>query len=278
MATLSIPKNYADGTVLFESDLDDIKDNLETFVNVTKLNDDNIQDQGINASTKLADNSITGDKLAPAIVDDVTIELVSDVLRIKDDGVTTAKIADNSVTTDKIADLNVTNAKIADATIQRVKFANRSVNTDGTDPGSGGVSKSSSTGSFNTASLTYVDVTNGDTALTTNGRPVRLYLEPDGSGLSLLGGTAQTGGPGTPKVDISIKIIRDSTDIAEFNLQLNQAALGDIQYWPCGGVSFVDDVTSGTYTYKIQAKNNQSGVATGFSADVQNIRLVAYEL
>ncbi len=53
MATLAIPKNYADGTVLFESDLDDFRDTLHTFFNVTKINDDNIQDAGITASAKL---------------------------------------------------------------------------------------------------------------------------------------------------------------------------------------------------------------------------------
>ena len=278
MATLSIPKNYQDGTVLFESDLDDIKDSTETFVNITKLNDDNIQDQGINASAKLADNSITGDKLAPAIVDDVTIELVSDVLRIKDDGITAAKLADNAVTTAKIANSNVTNAKIADATIERVKFASRSVTTNGTDPGSGGVSKSTSSGTFTTASTTYVDVTNLSTTLTTNGRPVRLFLEPDGTNAATLGGQARSGGSGLTEVHVEFKLVRDSTDIAEYKLEMDQAALSDVQYWPCSGIQFVDDVTSGTYTYKVQVQNVQGGSATGFFAEASNLRLVAYEL
>jgi hypothetical protein len=46
-------------------------------------------------------------------VDNVTIELASGILQIKDGGVTTSKIADSAVTTAKIANAAVTNAKTA---------------------------------------------------------------------------------------------------------------------------------------------------------------------
>ena len=46
--------------------------------------------------------------------DDVTLEVSSDVVRVKDLGVSTAKLADSSVTTVKLADNNVTFAKIQD--------------------------------------------------------------------------------------------------------------------------------------------------------------------
>lgn len=47
-------------------------------------------------------------------VDDVTLEISSDTVRIKDSGVSTAKIADSAVTTIKINDKAVTFAKIQD--------------------------------------------------------------------------------------------------------------------------------------------------------------------
>ncbi len=56
-------------------------------------------------------------------VDNVTIELAAGILRIKDAGVTTAKIADSAVTTTKIADANITTAKIADSNITAAKLA-----------------------------------------------------------------------------------------------------------------------------------------------------------
>lgn len=98
MATLSITKQWANGEVLLEADLDYIKSGIETFLNTTKINDDNIQAGGITGSTKLVDLSVTVGKLAT-------------------DSVSTAKIIDENVTTAKIADLNVTYAKLAAAAI-----------------------------------------------------------------------------------------------------------------------------------------------------------------
>lgn len=84
MATLSITKTYSDGTVLNEVDLDNIKDDIETFINSTKINDDNIQNSGITGSTKLVNSSVNAAKLATGAVE-------------------TAKIADSAVTAAKLA-------------------------------------------------------------------------------------------------------------------------------------------------------------------------------
>lgn len=93
MATLSITKQWANGEVLLEADLDYIKTDLETFLNTTKINDDNIQTGGITGSSKLVDLSVTAGKMAT-----------------------------DSVTTAKIEALAVTNAKIANATIEHAKL------------------------------------------------------------------------------------------------------------------------------------------------------------
>lgn len=57
----------------------------------------------------------------PVLVDNSTIEYSSEVARIKDLGVTTAKLADNAVTTIKITDLNVTTTKINDGAVTYIK-------------------------------------------------------------------------------------------------------------------------------------------------------------
>lgn len=105
MATLNIPQNYEDGEVFEKAALDDIADELETFFNTTKINDDNIQTAGITASTKFADSSVTSAKFAA-------------------EAVTENKLIADSVTTAKIADSSVTNAKFADEAITQAKFAN----------------------------------------------------------------------------------------------------------------------------------------------------------
>ena len=56
--------------------------------------------------------------------DNSTIEINSDAVRIKDLGVTTAKLADSAVTTAKIADSNVTTLKIADTNVTFAKIQN----------------------------------------------------------------------------------------------------------------------------------------------------------
>jgi microcystin-dependent protein len=94
LATLSITKQWANGEVLLEADLDYIKSDVETFLNTTKINDDNIQASVITGSTKLIDLSVTA-----------------------------AKLATDSVETAKIGALQVTNAKIAASTIEIGKLA-----------------------------------------------------------------------------------------------------------------------------------------------------------
>lgn len=47
MPTLTVTKTYANGNVLTETDLDNIKDSIQTFINTTKLDADNIQDNSI---------------------------------------------------------------------------------------------------------------------------------------------------------------------------------------------------------------------------------------
>lgn len=88
MATIAITKSYADGSILVEADLDNIKDDVETFLNVTGINDDNIQTGGITASSKLVDASISTAKLADSAVT---------TAKINNDAVTAAKIASTAV-------------------------------------------------------------------------------------------------------------------------------------------------------------------------------------
>jgi microcystin-dependent protein len=83
--SLSITKLYADNTELTEAHLDAMKESIETYINVTGLTGDNIQD-----------NSITSAELQTS-------------------SVTESKIAANAVVTTKILDGAVTMAKLAAA-------------------------------------------------------------------------------------------------------------------------------------------------------------------
>jgi len=158
MPVLSISKTFQDGDVLFEVDLDNIRNDLETFINSTKLNDDNIQDAGITASSKFVDNSLTTGKIASGAV--TAAKIASDSVsttKIADSNVTTAKILDSNVTTPKIADGAVTTAKINDGA---VTYAKKSMTTAVT----------SNCGSFSSSDTSnFVAVTNLSLSFTTIG-------------------------------------------------------------------------------------------------------------
>lgn len=145
MAQLNITKTYDDGLILTEADLDNIKNDVETFLNVTKLSDDNLQDAGITASSKLIDASISTAKYANASV--TAAKLAADAVgtaSIADDSVTAAKLRDDpsidanrAVTTDHIRDNAITKTKIADDAVGSAELqddpsvdGNRAVTSD----------------------------------------------------------------------------------------------------------------------------------------------------
>lgn len=80
-------------TTIRSADVNSRFSDIQTLLNDTKLDDTNVQDGGITASTKLVAASVTGALLDPAIVDDSTIEISSNTLQVKDGGITATKIA-----------------------------------------------------------------------------------------------------------------------------------------------------------------------------------------
>jgi len=130
MATLTTTRGYDDGEVLLKSHLDAFLDDIETFINTTKISDDNIQNSGITGSTKLLNQSVTAAKLA---ADSVTTLKIADgsvtTAKLADDGVTTAKIAAGAVTTTELGALAVTTAKIAAGAVTTTELGATAVTT-----------------------------------------------------------------------------------------------------------------------------------------------------
>lgn len=93
-------------------------------------------------------------------VDDATVEIDTDTVRVKDAGIVTAKLADNAVTTVKITDSNVTNAKLANSA---VTIGSTTVSLGATAGALAGVSSITLTGgptnNLHVATKQYVDQT-----------------------------------------------------------------------------------------------------------------------
>lgn len=161
---------------------------------------------------------------------------------IDDEAVTAAKLADDAVETDKILDGAVTAAKKA------------ALNYN----------DSTSSGTFNSTSTSFVDVTNLSVTLTTNGRPVLITLGPDGSTDVGFFGRAG-GGSGLPEAIL----LEDGVQQYIFGGQV--ASGQDIH--PLSMV-FLCAPAAGVHTYKIQARVT----AGSTTVQMRYFQLIAIEL
>jgi len=234
-------KNYSDGNVLTEAMLDAMKSSTETFLNTTKLDGDNIQDSAI-VTAKINNSAVDENKIATSVagngltggagtalavqVDDTGIEISSDTLQLKDDGVVTAKILDANVTWEKL------------------------------EAFTGGISSPS--GAFTTTSTTDVDVTNMSVTFTSNGRPcVIAAICDDGTDLSFMG-------IGTSAANRSafFSILKDGTTTIGTSEVLGISG----ETLRSGAATIYYDVpSSGSVTYKMQARvTSGSGSPTAY--------------
>jgi len=269
MPTFTMTKTWADTEILNESDLDNIKDDTEAFLNTTKIDSDNIQTGGVNANS-LASNAVITAKINAAAV-------------------TTAKLDTAAVTTAKITDDAVTDDKIDSATVPGFIFNNttRDVVTSGTVV-SPNVAISGASGNFSTTAATFVDVTNLSVTITTSGRPVQILLTGDGTPVDLtpsgIDSTEQgcyfgwnnSSGGANGAATVGFRILRDSTSLIETSMQNSTEPLAP-NYMSRTSIEQVDGVAAGTYTYKFQAVAID-GTSSSQPVRVQGMKLVAYEI
>lgn len=169
MATLVLTKQYQDGQLLYAADFDVWLSELETFLNVTKLDGNNIQDESLTASRILRDLSLTTAK-----IDDLAV--TTD--KIASDAVTQAKLASDSVSTDKIVDEAVTTAKVADESVTSLKvdatpaIERRTLNPNGV------LSNICTNASITHSQTASVAIPNLVATITTRGNPVEIRAFP----------------------------------------------------------------------------------------------------
>lgn len=110
---------------------------------------------------------------------------------------------------------------------------------------------SASSGNFGTASGSFVDVTNLSCTITTLGKPVEISVLSDGTNGAGQGSVFN--GTSGSFVTISVRIMRDATQIALFTLLQDPSNSIAI---PSSAIRHKETVAAGTYTYKIQIKVN----------------------
>jgi hypothetical protein len=252
-APVSRVTNFSDGQVLTASQLNSEFNNVITGVN--SINNAQIASNAAIDPSKLSaaikGDAINRDGITGALsakADDVTLEVASDSLRIKDLGVSTAKIAAGAVTQAKRAALDI--------------------------------QTSASSGLYTTSSNTITDVTNLSVTLTTTGRPVMLTMisATNGNGSSATDhGRVRLVGPSTEAFG-QIFFDRGGSILITHGIMVTTLVTSSLAIaLPCTAFSHIDAPAAGTYTYKIRANM----VGTGFgnnTVNVSNCKLVAYEL
>lgn len=168
------------------------------------------------------------------------------------------------------------------STISYNSIADARTRTTGTTVAAGGVAISSGNASQNVAIGTLTDINGTSVTITTSGRPVQIMLRSRGT-TGYIGMVAQTSaGSGVAygrfvfdRTGTSSATVGDSA----ISVACPNSTSEYSNYIPPSSIQYVDAVSAGTYTYKLQAAATSfSGAYTTRRVDVVQIELVAYEL
>lgn len=268
MATLTTTKNYADTTLLLADDFDVFLDEIETFINTTKINDDNILAAGLVGSTVFKNISISAAKINTSAVT---------TAKIADSAITTVEILDANVTAAKIADSAATTAKIGPLQVTRAKLA--TLNSETTTTSGADVTIVAGGGLIPTLELT------SSTAITTVGRPVIIMLTTaNNAGSGNVGITTGVSTPAGSALSFAISLVRTNSAVTgstqtfldSLSYSTKSASSGSYsQSWLPGSFFFMDQPAAGTYEYYIYINGLETNVSSAFFNDLV---LTAYEV
>lgn len=198
-------------------------------------------------SQKIMSLDASGNISAPYDVDNSTLEIASNIIQVKDLGISTAKLADEAVTYEKRA----------------VRLA------PGTTAALGEVAVGASTGSFSTVSPSYVSAGSAVT-ITTNGSPIMVILQSDSSGDNTQGISASV----SPIGNSGYMAIGIAGDVNAVALQQVFPSNGvHTMYMPPPAMGLLN-LGAGTYTLTLSAKAN----GLGQTVAIKNLQILVYEI
>lgn len=202
-------------------------------------------------SQKIMTLDNTGAISAPYSIDNSTLEISSNVIQIKDSGVTTAKINNSAVTTAKINDSAVTTAKINDSAVTTAKINDGAVTQ--AKLASKTIAYNTYLGVFSTTSTTFQTVVS--VSINTTGRPVRVEI----------------GGSYISSQNAYYRITRDPSTVLVTSYLGGSSPISV----PPSSLAILDvSLAAGSYQYNLECKSVDG--STYASADT--VTIFAYEL
>lgn len=187
-----------------------------------------------------------GSIAASWVTDNVTTEISSSNLQVKDLGISTAKIAANAVTLPKLA----------------VPL----------------VHTSSSSGSFNASSTSFADISNLTVTFTSLARPVMIGIQSSGNDAMSFGITCTANQVANFEGIATFQVLRDSTVVYSWIVKLEcqlQSVSQRNTLLINAPMGIIDSTsTAGTHTWKVQYKVNDSD----YIALAQNCTLTILEM
>lgn len=204
------------------------------------------------------------------------------VLQSQGSNVTPDYVSLNDVIADTVISSTAANAIVSAAdssSTPTAGFSNNiqkaSTRSTGTSVSYNGVAASTQVTLFQTSSTSIVDITGLSCNITTNGRPIQIYLSPSIPTSSSTANIVRSGNASTTQLTCTFYLYRDSSLVAsELHANMfNAASSSWVVYLPVSVVRFTDFAAAGTYTYKLSVQ-----CASNTALTFNNLKLVAYEL
>lgn len=221
-------------------------------------------------------------RLGTNAADDSTTTVASNKLDLKDDGIQGIHLHADAADGVSV-EIASNKLQVKDAGVDVDMWAVKTVTTNGTDPGAGGLVRSNPTASYTNATSSYTYVQDGggdvDAVLTTSGRPVIVMLDAD---LTTNTSLVQLESASGAEAEAFIVITRTpnggaEVDAQSFHLAYDFTSTPNVLVsFPTSSFSFLDTAVNGSadeYTYKVKAKSNGSTTIR-----INDIRLVAVEI
>lgn len=214
------------------------------------------------ASQKILTLDSAGNLAANYDVDNSTLTIASNTIKVANSGITQTQLANDSVGNAQLQDNSVSTNEIVDASVTRPKLV--------------AVGQQESTSSGAAYSVTpkgsWVDITNLSVTITTTGRPVFICIQPDGTANDSFIATAAPAG--AANIPGKLRFLRGASLVSQISFGTLTTGNSSSSYFAPSFYT-LDAPAAGTYTYKVQGQT-YNGV--GYDFNPAYLKLVVYEL